>query len=741
MKRNFSLTLVASVMLAVAGQAFADSSSESTKLQTVTVTGTQPATVLTVTPTTSSTGTLKSFFGNDLTVSITKSQRQRDGEASINIRGLQGNRIALTLDGISLGEGLESRFWSAKIKAISFGRGAFIETTGLKSATIDFDGNNRGSLGPSVNFQTLDPADILNGRVLGGYVYTKYDSTDSSFTNSAAYAWHFGAYQGYVLGTYRTGHEVKNNASELGSSTGSSRLKPNPQDTSRYYFLTKHFYQLNEANKVGFTLEYLRDRTYTDWLTAVGFNTVRGSTSYTSYEFTNDRNTRARVSLSHEYSTENLLVNTQLSYADQRNKSYRQYANSSDTTLSSSSTFTETNSLGKYSFKTLSLVSDAAQRLPFAGLDNTLRYGLNFSQDRTSFGYVTTSGSTVTSMRPIPNSTATNLSLYVSDELLVAGFTIKPTLTLAHYRLEPKTTNGYVQGYTTASGNAYGTLNKINKTKVLPKLYLDYKVAEAFVPYFQYSHGFRAPSVQQLYGYFNRGARGGSQSYIIGNPSLKPETSRNFELGFKGQTPDFSYQVSGFVIKYKNFISRRIDRATTDGIMYFSYANQKNAKIYGFTADAKLKLYNNYYVFGAIAYAKGNQTDDLGVYSAMNSTDPLKTRLGASYETQTWGAKVTWNWTDKRKTKDLNVGANMYNPSSAYSKVDVDLYWKPIKGLTLGFGISNLFDAKYVDWSNISYYYTNFFEQNGVVSGITAANADSFTEPGRTFYVTLRYDF
>ncbi|RIY33904.1 hypothetical protein CJP74_00670 [Psittacicella melopsittaci] len=733
MKRKFTLTLVATALASVAlNHAFAEP--ETTKLNTINVTGVQPATVQTVTPTTATLGNLKSFFGNDLTVSITKSQRQRDGEASINIRGLQGNRLALTLDGVSLGEGLESRFWSAKIKAISFGRGAYIETTGLKSATIDFDGNNRGSLGASVDFRTLDPADILNGRSKGGYIYTKYDSTDSSFTNSAAYAWHLGAYEGFVLGTYRTGHEVKNNAKELGNTTGSGRLKPNPQDTSRYYLLTKHFYQLNDNNKVGLVLEYLRDRTYTDWLTQVGFNTVRRTTSYTSYEYTNDRNTRNRISLIHEFTSDNLLINSQLTYADQRNKSYRQYASVAGTSVSTDSEFTTTNSNGRYSFKTLSLISDVAYKI---SQNNTLRAGVSLSQDRSSFGYVTTSGTTVTYMRPIPNSTATNLSLYVSDELHLAGFTIKPTLTLAHYRLSPKTSDGYVQGYTTSTGNAYGTLEKINKTKVLPKLYVDYKVTDAFVPYAQYSQGFRAPSVQQLYGYFVRG----DNQYIIGNPSLKPETSRNYEIGFKGQTSDFNYQVSGFVSKYKNFISRRIDRTTDSDYAYFSYANQKEAKIYGFAANAKLKLYNNYYVFGALAYAKGSQTDDLGTYSAVNSTDPFKTSLGVSYETQVWGAKLVWNWTDKRDTKDLTVGSSMYNPTTAYSKVDLDLYWKPIKDLTLGFGVSNLFDAKYVDWSNISYYYTNFFEQNGGVSGVTAANADSFTEPGRTFYVTLRYDF
>ncbi|RIY31037.1 hypothetical protein CKF54_08025, partial [Psittacicella hinzii] len=299
-------------MLVASNNTFANtgSTTSSTTLETIKVTGTQPSTVTTISTTTETLGNLKSFFGNDLTVSITKSQRQRDGEASINIRGLQGNRVALTLDGVSLGEGLESRFWSAKVKAISFGRGAFIETTGLKSAVVDFGGNNRGSLGASVDFRTLDPEDILAGRSLGGYVYTKYDSADSSFTNSAAYAWKLGAYQGYVLGTYRTGHELKNNASTLGASTGSGRLRPNPQDTSRYYLLTKHFYQINEENKVGFTLEWLRDKTYTDWLTSVGFNTVRGTTSYTGYEFTNDRNSRVRVSFMHEYTSDNFLVNT-----------------------------------------------------------------------------------------------------------------------------------------------------------------------------------------------------------------------------------------------------------------------------------------------------------------------------------------------------------------------------------------------------------------------------------------------
>ncbi|MFC6276447.1 TonB-dependent receptor domain-containing protein [Psittacicella hinzii] len=731
MQRTFTLTLVASALAAMTlGVVHADTTS--TTLSTITVTGTNTATTNTLTTTTANLGTLKSFFGNDLSVSVTKGQRQRDGEASINIRGLQGNRVALTLDGVSLGEGLESRFWSGKLKVMSWGRGVMLETTALKSAILDLAGNKQGSLGASIDFRTLDPADIRQGKAQGGYVYGKYDSTDSSYVSSLAYAWQWQNYEGSILTTYRQGHEVKNNSQAYTPATGTNRQQPNPQDNKRFYLLTKHFYSLNEQQRLGLTYEYLRDKSYTNELSNVGFATVRRVSTYTDYAFTNDKNTRQRVSFSHDYTSDNLLVQSSLTYAVAKTRNYRENATASTSSVSANMAFTTTQSRGKYEFKTLNLSSQAVQRL---GALQTLRYGLVLERNVANFGYTQTVGNTVSSYKPIPKSQVLTTNLYFIDELKWQGLTVKPTLSFMHYSVKPRTSDGYTQAVSLTG--SYGSLTKVSKTRLLPKLYLDYKVASWLVPYAQLSLGYRIPSVQQLYGYFNRG----NNTYLLGNPNLKAESSRNFELGFKGQTPDFNYQVSGFVSKYKNFITRRIDSG-----IYFTYTNADSAKTYGLTFNGKARLSQDLYLQAGLAWTRGNQHGwDQASQSikktGLNSVDPLRTNLALSYERQDWSARVNWTWTDTRQTSDLNVGTSMYNPTTAYSKVDVDLYWRPSANLELGVGVSNLFNAQYVDWSDISYYYTNFFEANGGISGVNADNWKSFTQLGRTYYVTAKYSF
>src|SRR5688500_2169972 len=103
----------------------------------------------------------------------------RDGNAAINIRGLEGNRVLIQLDGVRVPDGFT-------FGAQSVGRGDYSDLDLMKSVEIlrgpasalyGSDG-----LAGAVSFTTKDPSDFLHGdgAVLGGRMRSFYSSADDS---------------------------------------------------------------------------------------------------------------------------------------------------------------------------------------------------------------------------------------------------------------------------------------------------------------------------------------------------------------------------------------------------------------------------------------------------------------------------------------------------------------------------------------------------------------------------------
>ena len=87
-----------------------------------------------------------------------------------------------------------------------------------------------------------------------------------------------------------------------------------------------------------------------------------------------------------------------------------------------------------------------------------------------------------------------------------------------------------------------------------PKLLAGWKAADELSLYAQYAYGFKAPSPSQLYTNY-----GGAGTYLrVGNPYLKPETSKGWELGAKLGSDDLGGALSFFDNRYQNFIDTSV---------------------------------------------------------------------------------------------------------------------------------------------------------------------------------------
>ena len=190
----------------------------------------------------------------------------RGGNESFNVRGIEGNRVLIQVDGIRVPDGFA-------FGAQSAGRGDFVDVGLVKSVEIlrgpasalyGSDG-----LAGAVSFITSDPADILKGeRRFGGQIRTGYDSADNEFSTTAFAAASAGQFS--ILGAYtrRDGTELENNGAALATrdAPDSRRTAPNPQDTASNAALGKLVWSPDDNNRIRLTVDHLDSQVRTNVL-------------------------------------------------------------------------------------------------------------------------------------------------------------------------------------------------------------------------------------------------------------------------------------------------------------------------------------------------------------------------------------------------------------------------------------------------------------------------------------------
>ena len=681
---------------------------------------------------------VKDLFSNKLDVNVSQLQTARSGGEGVNIRGLQGNRVTTTVDGIPLPEAQESKHFISY--GVEFGRADYVDVSSLRSADVQYAGS-ANSLSGSVNFATLEPADLLKGRALGGLIGSGYNSVDNSVYGTIGGAGKIGGYQGMVMTTIRNGDQTKNKGTNGG--TGVDRTEPNPADTQNNYVLTKHYYQLNDQHRVGTAFEHQRKKIKTDLLTLNDTNIDRNTGVQTKGNAI-DRVKRTRFSLSHDYNNEHgWLQNakTQVYYQNAGTDNYRHRLGSNNYRLEKSDVNYKTHGINT------NLMSFIDGNIP-----QVLRYGLSYNHtkatnylyyERPAYG---NSRHAYFNGKPTSDTKQHKVTGYFEDEIAFGKWVVTPQVGFVHYRMTPSGGNSEVAQFQPS---------KSSETKFTPKLSLEYRAAAEFIPYVQYSRGVRTPSAQQLTSYFFESVtyfvpRMGPQTAnvaVVGNPNLRSETADNFEIGVKGQNEKLQYLVTGYYNHYKNFIDW-VSKPTQGYTTFIQYDNLDKAKVYGFTADVKWKFYKDFYLAEGISYSRGKASNK-GVKTPINSIQPLKVRAGLGYEGETFGANIQWTYNRGKSDKDIEQSsAYLYNPTGGHSIFDLGAYWKPVENLTLTAGVNNLFNKKYWNWNDISYLallskatQDQGRDPSSIPLAITSGNADRYSAPGRNFNVGVRYEF
>jgi iron complex outermembrane receptor protein len=100
------------------------------------------------------------------------------------------------------------------------------------------------------------------------------------------------------------------------------------------------------------------------------------------------------------------------------------------------------------------------------------------------------------------------------------------------------------------------------------------------------SHNERAPAIDEL---FSQGPHGGSESFNIGDPTLKKEASNAIELGVHHTVGPVHVQGSVYYSRFTNFIFQAPTGEVRDGLPVYSYREGK-ANYYGFELQGDAKF-------------------------------------------------------------------------------------------------------------------------------------------------------
>lgn len=652
------------------------------------------------------------------------SDNNRRGHAGINIRGIDGNRILMMVDGVRIPE---SYAGGGSNGAIS-GRD-MVESDTLKQVDIvkgpysALYGSD--ALGGVVNMVTLSPSDFVDAGKRGYFgLKHSYRGRDRSHGVTATVAGFHENAEGLLMLTRRQGHETENMGSDTSYST--ARTATNPQKNNAYNILAKGNIG-NERHRLETLYEQYYHANDTVLANGLGSQSRGPVTIATSESNARDRIRRQRIEAGYRYTGEGRLKEANLT-------AYQQKLRTEDDAVDASITRMGTRQLGNstrysdYGFNQTIRGLNGRSVWEFDGaVKQTVVAGAEYKHTETArprdsltvdnlTGAVSKvyAGSTYPN-KTFPDSKRKTFSVYAQDSLTFGnGIVLTPALRYEKDKLNTSTDQAYL------NANPSGTATRFSDSAFTPSLRLSVPMGEQFTSFATYSQGFRTPPFDSATMAFANTTYGYA---VIPNANLKSERSNSFELGMKFKNERTRAQVTAFYNRYRNFIDRtEVGTASIGGrpIIQYQYQNLDHVKTYGAEASAAYKFLPGWQVSGSIAWMRGKQQDG----TPLDSAYPLNGVLGVDYAQEKWGGDTKLRWSKKHS----RVSSDTVFQVPGYGVWDVGAWYKPFKNLEIGANIYNVGNKKY--W------------QHADVAGMSRTSVmDLYTETGRNFAATVQLKF
>lgn len=638
---------------------------------------------------------------------------QRFGAKGFNIRGMDENRVKITVDGINQANSFTpsgNPFQRSGRNHVDIDSVKRVEVVKGPASTL----YGSDALGGIVAFTTKDPLDYLDsGDGFGGSLKTRYGSSDESISETFTLANRTGQLESMILYTHRDSDEQENH--------DDSENDRGTQDFESDNIMVKLQYQINSDHRVGLTYEDYQSENRTD------ISSKLSSSSYSDFYYGDDETDRQRASFSHLWHSNNPLFDTLNWQIDWQESEMNQETHTMYGSVSPI-----------YRIKDYSH-EEELWRLS-AQLDKTLgrhhlTYGFEYNDteltNQQNTLYPTNPSSNFLD-RGVPIVEGTSYGIYLQDQisLMEGRLLVTPGVRYDNFEAEPEIDSNYAP-----PSSLVTALTDHDSDKVTFRLGAVYKITEITSVFAQYSQGFKSPDLIDLYYASERNYGPGFHYLTVPNPELDSEESDSYELGLRMKGRLGSLEFIAFYNDYQDFIESTTVNSTYNGYTYDQVSQSRNidsATIWGLEARGALWLDDTIgaptgtSLQVAIAFADGeNDSDD----TPLESIAPLKAVFGLNYEApnETWGATLNWTLVDNKDEDELADRNNFATPG--YGILDLTGRYHVTKNLTLRAGLYNITDKEHWVYEDV----------RGLAASTT--DLDVYTQPSRNVSASLVYSF
>ncbi|NVN80866.1 MULTISPECIES: TonB-dependent hemoglobin/transferrin/lactoferrin family receptor [unclassified Vibrio] len=621
----------------------------------------------------------------EYTPGVTMNSSSRQGAQTINIRGMEGKRVKILVDG------------SSQPGSFDGGPYAFINSSGIsidpdmlksveiiKGAASSLHGSD--AIGGVVAFETKDPSDFLkDGKDFGGQAKLSYSSEDNSFSEHVALANRFGDLETLVAYTRRDGEELQNfrNSSDL------ENYAVENQDTSSDNLLVKLQYQLNESHRIEFLAELIKDTSDSDIY----------HSSYDSYTGEDDTK-QNRFAIKHIWFADGSIADTVTSKVSYISKEENGVTKRFKPAGPGFPPYVPANN-DNLQTKDYDYTEDKVEietQLDKQINNHYLVYGATYTHSdisNTNMEYNSDPDTDDQLYVYTPDAKEQKFGLFIQDEISLVNdkLIVTPGVRFDYFSTDPGKNTGE-------------SLTDFSDSAVTGRLGTTYKLTDTGTVFGQISQGFRAPSFDELYYTYDNPGHG----YVNDpNPDLKSETSISYELGYRHNTQASSSEIAAYYSDYDDFIETVITKKE-NGMTHYSNVNLDSATIKGVEFsntllwDVLVGAPEGISTHFVASYTEGED----GNGNALNSVNPWNAVLGLNYDapSQNWGTSLKLNYTASKSGSDINFddenGGNAGQaelPSATV--VDLTAYYKPMKDLTIRGGVFNLTNEEYYRWNDV----------------------------------------
>lgn len=646
------------------------------------------------------------------------------GYTNYRIRGVGGNRILLTIDGIRLPPQVEGSGGNGRDY---FDPAVFQRLEILRGSGSTLYGSD--ALGGVVTFETRSLKDELlaSGKPRLLYNQFGYKDVNDEFSHIINAATRSERCYFELSHALRSGHETQNEKGET---------PRNPENHTSRHALVKLNYTVGSMQDLTFTAEnFVRDQDVDlDSVKGVVSQSLGGYTD-TFFAATKAEDERTRYSLKYEETSGDRAwesLNVQCYFQ-------------------SSETNTETDTKTNYSNGVITLPSrDRTDQIRFLhnswggsvectyafewmGFAHTLVSGIetSFEYSENRFHRIDRQPSYLEKDRPSFDSADVNrLDVFLQDVAEKGKWLFQCGVRLGYYQLLPENDPEFLsQSYSLSPAEDYSNVS------LSPSASIQYELNDEIAFWVRYAGGIRNPGVEDYLGFFDHSG-GGVFFRQIPNTALQEEICHSFDVGLKWATGLSEMELTAYRNAYEGFISMEDLGPDPDNPGYNLQQSQNIGDVVitglDFRWDRKLDDLSEAFadfrmgLSCSLSNGKNKTTDD-----NVNSVDPFKAVSYIKYDSsgpgEQWGLGLYGTYRAKKKdTTRLYEASGLTIPPESFV-LDLNGYWALSDTVTVNAGIRNLTDQKYWIWgSTDSVDHGNF------------ANREATTQPGINGFVSVK---